>query len=316
MTYEILCYHFPCLGTCILDLSFNNFEPIRVIRLNPCILINFCTMKTVVVPVDFSPVSENAIHYALNMANHIQAEVLLFHVYQIPVTMSDVPVNQVTNEELHNDAVEQIEELKKSILHIRIGNVPVETEVRRGNIVDELESLCRKVKPFAIIMGTKGSSEVERIIFGSTALTVIRDFTWPVIIVPPGTLYKPIGKIGFACDFRQVLDTTPTPNIIEMVKTFNAELHVLNVDHGKHRKDEERESEILHRLLQGLNPQYHTIQNENVEDGINEFAEKHNLDLLITIPRKQRLLDTLFRRSHTRKLVFESHVPIMCIHER
>jgi nucleotide-binding universal stress UspA family protein len=274
-------------------------------------------MNTIVIPTDFSPVAENALHYAINMAKEIGTSVTLVHVYQIPVSMTDTPVVMVSGEELKLIADERVKELKKDVEHITSGKVKVYTEVRLGNIVDELEDLCKQIKPFAIVMGTKGSSAVDRILFGNTTLIVIRDFTWPVIIVPPGSVYKSIKKIGFACDFRQVIETTPTPYIKEIVKTFHAELHVLNVDfENRHFKPgTPEESLLLHTMLEDLNPEYHFIENLDVEAGINEFAEKNNLDLLITIPKKHKLLQGLFKKSHTRKLVFESHVPIMCVHE-
>jgi nucleotide-binding universal stress UspA family protein len=274
-------------------------------------------MKTIIVPTDFSTAAENALHYAVNMAKDIGASLTLVHVYQIPVSMSDVPVIVVSVEELKRSAETKIGELKQAVEHITSGTLKVYSEARLGNIVDELEDLCKQVKPFAIVMGSKGSSAVDRILFGSTTLTVIRDFSWPVIVIPPGSIYKKIRKIGFACDFNQVIETTPTPFIIEIVKTFNADLHVLNVDyeHRLFKRGSADESVLLHEMLSDLNPSYHFIEHENVEAGINEFAETHNLDLLITIPKKHKLLEGLFRKSHTKKLVFESHVPIMCVHE-
>ena len=39
-------------------------------------------MKTLVVPTDFSSVSVNAMNYAVDMAQAINAELVLFHIYQ------------------------------------------------------------------------------------------------------------------------------------------------------------------------------------------------------------------------------------------
>ena len=102
-----------------------------------------------------------------------------------------------------------------------------------------------------------------------------------------------------------------------MVKEFGAELHVLNVDHeGKNFKSgTPEESMMLHQLLADLNPGYHFIEHEDVEDGINDFVDKNNIDLLITIPKKHKLLDGLFKKSSTKQLVTQSHVPVMCVHE-
>jgi hypothetical protein len=102
-----------------------------------------------------------------------------------------------------------------------------------------------------------------------------------------------------------------------MVTAFGAELHVLNVDYeSKHFKpDTPEESLMLHTLLKDLNPDYHFINHADVEDGINEFVASNNIDLLITIPKKHKLLDSLFKPSSTKQLVTQSHVPVMCVHE-
>ena len=105
----------------------------------------------------------------------------------------------------------------------------------------------------------------------------------PVIVIPPGAKFKEIKKIGLACDFKQVVDSTPVSEIREFVKLFNAELDVLNVDYKKKNPDAEKpeQSLLLDTLLQDLNPSYFFIDNPVVEDGINEFAEKNNIDLLL-----------------------------------
>ncbi len=275
-------------------------------------------MKTIIIPTDFSQVATNALHYGLDMAKAVHASVLLLHVYQVPVSFSDVPIVLVSVDELKKKAEEKLEELKKEVEHITSGATKVYTEARMGNVSDELESLCNNIKPFAVIMGSKGASDVERILFGSNTLTVIRHLSWPVICIPPGKNFAGgIRKIGFACDFKDVVETTPVDIIRNLVKEFGAELHVLNVDYHNRRftPDTPEESLLLHTMLEGANPTYHFIEHRDIEDGINEFAEKNNIDLLIAIPKKHKLLQGIFKPSSTRQLLYQSHVPVMCIHE-
>ena len=275
-------------------------------------------MKTIIVPTDFSPVSINAMHFAVNMAQAVDASILLFHVYNIPVSYSEVPIILVSVEEMKKSSEAQLEELKNNINHITSGKVKVYTESRMGNTVDELDEICQKIQPFAIVMGAKGKTGIENVMFGSTTLTAIRHLTWPVICVPPGKKYgNGIKKIGFACDFKQVVETTPVKFILQMVKEFNAELHILNVDYKeKHfRPETPEQSFLLHNLLEEVKPQYHFINNPDIEDGINEFAETNNLDLVVAIPKKHKLLEGIFRPSSTKQLVFQSHIPVMCVHE-
>jgi len=274
-------------------------------------------MKTIVVPTDFSAISNNAIDYAVDLGKATGCSVLLFHAYQVPVSMTDVPIVLLSVEDLQKSNESKMDEVKES-LEERIGDsIEIYAETKLGDTVDELAAVCAKVKPFAVVMGTKGATGMERVLFGSTTLTTIRHLSWPVIVVPPGKKYSTIKKIGFACDFREVVNTTPTHFIKDFVKEFNAELHVLNVDYkSSHFKpDTPQESILLHTLLEDLNPKYDFIEDANIEVGIEKFAEKHDLDLIITIPKKHKLLEGLFRKSHTKDLIFHSHLPIMCVHE-
>jgi len=111
-------------------------------------------MKTLIVPTDFSPVATNAMNFAADMALNINASLLLLHVYQVPVSMSDVPVVLVSADELKKSSEKKLADLKAGLLHISSGKLKIYTEARLGNIVDELESVCKDVNPFAVVMGT------------------------------------------------------------------------------------------------------------------------------------------------------------------
>ncbi len=274
-------------------------------------------MRSIIIPTDFSPVSTNAMNYAIEMAKELKTSITLLHVYQIPVSITEVPIVMASAEDLKMEAEKKLDEIKKGVEHISSGELKIYTEARVGNVVDELEDFCEKIKPFAVVMGTKGATGFERILFGSTTLTAIKHLSFPVIVIPPGATYKSIKKIGFACDLQQVVETTPIQYIKDMVNEYKAAFFVLNVDYdNKHFKPETPEqSLLLHTMVESLKPSYHFIEHEDIEDGIHEFAETNNLDLVITIPKKHKLLDTLFRPSSTKQLVFNSHIPIMCIHE-
>ena len=275
-------------------------------------------MKTIIIPTDFSPAADNAVNYGVDMALAIDGSVMLFHVYNIPIALGDVPVALLSVDELKNAAEANIAQLKKSLEHVTSGKIKIYTETRLGNVVDELEELAKKIRPFAVVMGTTGISAVERTLFGSNTLTAIKHLTCPVICVPKGKEYgNGVRKIGLACDFKEVVETTPVAEIKEFVKEFHAQLFVLNVDYDNRQvtPDTPEQSALLHTALEEVHPEYHFITHKDIENGINEFAETHNLDLLIAIPKKHKLLEGLFRKSATKQLVFESHVPVMCVHE-
>ncbi len=275
-------------------------------------------MKTIIVPTDFSPTAINAMNYAADMALEINASLLLLHMYQLPVVMNDAQIAVLSLEELKEAAEERLAKTKQSLEHITSGKIKIFAEVILGNVTDEVKAKAETLNPFAIVIGTKGLSAIDITLFGSNTLSIIKNIPWPVICVPKGKEYgKGIKKVGLATDFKDVKETLPAAAIATFITTMGATLHVLNVDHNNKnfKEDTPEQSLLLDTALGNLQPQYHFIEHEDIEDGINYFAETNNLDLIITIPKKQSFLDSLFKKSSSKQLIFQSHVPVMCIHE-
>jgi K+-sensing histidine kinase KdpD len=128
--------------------------------------------------------------------------------------------------------------------------------------------------------------------------------------------FKGLQKIGYTSDFKNVSDTTPIEILKEWTKAFGAELEILNVNYNKDSEDKKsREQEgIMRSILEEINPKFFFINNQDVEKGVHEFAENNNVDLLIVVPRKHNLLESLFQKSHSKELVFHSHIPILSVH--
>lgn len=278
-------------------------------------------MKTIIIATDFSPAALNATNYGVDLALAINASVLLLHVYQIPVSYNnnmDVPLPIIDVNQLEEINKEKIQTLKEQLQHITSNKVQIDTEVKMGMLTEELEELSEKVQPFAIVMGNKGGGAVERLLVGSAALSAIRNIIWPIVVVPSGATFNGIKKIGFACDLKKIEEATPVGYLKNWAETFGARLDILNVDHNKDSFSPEvkEKTALLQSLLGEVKTGFFFINNEDVENGINEFAESNNVDLLLVVPRKHNLLERLFQKSHSSDLVFHSRIPILSIHEK
>lgn len=275
-------------------------------------------MKIILVPTNFTTSSVTAADFAAAMAAAIQANIMLVHIYQLPVTFSaDIPLPMVSEDVLQESVEAKLEELKTRMLLYANKKIEVSTQAILGNVVDKLEKICASVHPFAVVMGTTEKTGVEKAFFGSTLLGTIRHLTSPIIAVPPGKTYgKGIRKIGFACDFRNVAETVPVQLLRDIIWEFDAALYVLNVNHTHHRPDKHtlRETSGLHDLLKDLYPKYFYIQNSDIEKGLTEFALANGIDLIIAIPKKHKLFQGILKPSNTKQLIMHARVPMMCIH--
>jgi len=281
-------------------------------------------MKTLVVPTDFSSVSVNALNYAVDMAQAINAGIVLLHVYNVPVSYSDGPLAAETSisiEELKRTAESRLEEMKINVVKLTAGKIQVFSEARLGETTEELEQICKSLEPLAVIMGSHGTTGLERMIMGSTTLTTIRHLKCPVIVVPPGTTYQGIKRIGLACDFDNIVQSTPVEYIKNLVKEFGAELYVLNVEDKAQEEDEDittthaMDTAYLDAVFEEVSPQYIQLTGKDVVECINSFAENNSLDMVMVIPKKHRFIDSLFHKSKSKELITHAHIPIVSIHE-
>jgi nucleotide-binding universal stress UspA family protein len=275
-------------------------------------------MKLIIAPTDFSAISDNAIRYATDMAVAMGTNLMLVHVYQLPISFSEVPLVTISMDEIRKISEDKLAELKQNIVTITEKKLKIFTESRLGEVSEEITKLTEALAPFAIVMGTRGTTGAGRFFMGSNSISVIAKVGVPVFIVPPGVRFKPFKKVGLATDLVAVIDNTPVSKIREMVQFFDAELHVLNVDyhHKRFTPSTPEETMNMDSLLAGMNPLYDFIENKDIDQGLNDFAEKNDLDLVITLPKKHSMLERFFEKSTTRELIHESHIPIMCIHRK
>lgn len=274
-------------------------------------------MKTILVPTDFSPIAENAMWFAADMARHIKAGLLLLNVYQVPVVIGEVPMTMLNADELRSESEAHLEELRQQLVKTTMGAVPVFIQARLGSAGTELEEVCRHMRPFAVVMGTHGSNKTGRNLFGSTSQAAIRRLHVPVMVIPPGATFRPVQKIGLACDLKKVEATTPEKEIKTIVKEFGAELHVLNVDtRFEHFAPAGREqAAALQNMLEELHPHYHFIYRDDIEESLDDFAQRNQLDFLIVVPKRHAFPEGLFHKSCSKRLATQAHVPVMAIHE-
>ncbi|QEC68059.1 universal stress protein [Panacibacter ginsenosidivorans] len=276
-------------------------------------------MNTILVPTDFSPAARNAAMYAINFAKQVKCKKIIFYnAYQTPiVTDANMAiVDAIDIEEMKKASEENLTAFKLTLKAFCDKNMELETLSEYGVLTMDINEVCTNNNIDLIVMGVTGTGKIAENLIGSFAIDVSRKATVPVIIVPPDAGYTDIKEIMLACDFSQVVETTPVDPIKRILNETSAKLFVVNIDHRqKHfTADTPFESLMLDTLLQGYNPEYHFIDDADFVQAINKFALEKEVDLIITIPKKMGWFDALFHKSHTKALAFHSHVPLMVVH--
>src|ERR1051325_9627511 len=158
-------------------------------------------IKTILCPVDFFPASDAAVSYAAGLAANYGAGIHLLHVITpIPVVPYEYALDTSPIMKAMEDSAK--DELTKLASRGEEAGVPVEYEVRAGDVYDEVKWSIDIVKPQILVMGTHGRRGVERWFLGSTTEKLLRHSPVPLITIS-GT-----GEKAITSKFRRILVTT------------------------------------------------------------------------------------------------------------
>ncbi|MGE5208215.1 MAG: universal stress protein [Alphaproteobacteria bacterium] len=139
-------------------------------------------IEKVLVPMDFSLASVQALEYAVWLAGQVRAAIHLVHVYP-PDEASSVP----SAGHLLFQSAEAIERLNEELTGIHRKHVPAfrpdNCHIRRGRPYEEIVRLAGEIDTDLIALSTRGHSGLKHLLLGSTAERVVRNAPCPVLVV-------------------------------------------------------------------------------------------------------------------------------------
>lgn len=179
---------------------------------------------------DFSRGSTRALRYAAALARAYNAGITLAHAYIPPYfayATPDVSLTYQAMEDLRKGLEKDLmDQAKSAFLH----DIKCSTLLSVGGPKDVLENLRGAD---LIVVGTKGDSGLEKIALGSTAETIFRSSTVPVLTVGPlchstdESLFS-IKTVLYATDFSSGAEIA-LPYGASLARTFDADFIMLHV---------------------------------------------------------------------------------------
>jgi nucleotide-binding universal stress UspA family protein len=260
-------------------------------------------MRDIIIPVDFSETSLNAARYAAAMlTGKPNTRVVLY-------TMFKDEEDAATSEQYLQSLKAEMEQ--KGVLMI-------ETIKELGSdLIDNLGRLAFQKTAELIIMGITEKEEWRQLFFSSNTVKMAEENICPVMIIPQSARYEGITNISLASDFKDVDASTPVLAIKTVLEIFNANLHIVNVDNEHYVSLSEEylaERAKMQKLFAEFNPEFYFIGMNDFYEAIEQFSKDKNIDLLVVIPKNHSFMNSLFSSSHTKKLAFNTSVPLLAVH--
>lgn len=141
-------------------------------------------IQKILVPVDFSPQSMKALHYALSFAEQYQAHLILLNVVEPAVYPTELGYIPSEIEALHQNVLAASRERLQRLVQERLpAGLPAEQQVRVGSPYLEITAAATETNSDLIVIATHGYTGLKHVFLGSTAERVIRHAPCPVLTV-------------------------------------------------------------------------------------------------------------------------------------
>ena len=276
-------------------------------------------MKTILVPTDFSKCAENAANYALEFADKFNLKVILHNSTHLPTLAVEVPFEEISEEKL---LAESKNNMKKYFQNEKIKNknLIVEDNVSFGFAVDNIISLAKENMTSIIIMGTKGTSNLEGLLLGSITAFVMEKAPCPVLVIPENATFKDIKKIVFATDYHKN-DVEAIHFLSTIASKYNAEILVVHESAVTLTDNLERDlfeifkNEVIQKVSY-KNISFKFIVGYDISKDINIILEDEHADLLAISSRKKNIFTKLFEKNLTKIITHHTKIPLIAFHAK
>lgn len=187
-------------------------------------------IKHLLVPLDFSEASLNALESAVHIAKQQDLNITLIHVIPygslIQSGYESIPVAPVVLENVKKSVKEKLVLVAEDILkRYQLG---VNTLISTGAVAIEITRVASQMQAEMIVMGTHGASGLKEFFLGTNAYDVIKLATCPILTIPPNQKWTRFSRILFPIrDVPNALDKYQY--LRKIIRKNDAKLIVLGI---------------------------------------------------------------------------------------
>jgi len=274
-------------------------------------------MKNVIVGIDFSEGSLNAMQNAIAIASKFDAKLTLLFVLS-PDTKTLIGGDEVSK----SNAISFVEKkLKKLVLDCKrmLPKNVVESKIRIGKVSREMNAEAKEQGDALVVVGTHGCSEFKEFFMGSSAFRIISASKSPVLSVR--------SEVDIQRDLTDILvvidDTMETLQklkfAVSMAKAFHAKVHIMGLYPSKFKDiratiDAYVKRAEIYLIKHNVRLESVFIRKTKKVDTVLEYAAKKNVNLIIVMKEVELAGDSVFIMApFSERIVNRSPIPILTV---
>ncbi len=262
----------------------------------------------ILVPLDLSEAGEDLLYYAAQFAHAMGAELYLFHACKT----ADLTQTQ------QSSCIQKLRSFAERVFSREFKAakvaVPFDCVVRPGQVVDSIQAVVKEYAIDLVLLdaGARTHTGLTGTATDNTA-AIMELVDCPVMALPVSLRYKKLKHLVFATDFTDQ-DPKVLLQIADFAQQLKARLTLVQV-YG-----EEERAQLctykaalleLERQLKGRKVELKLLEEEDVLEGIGEFAEQTSADMLILATQDNYLMERLFSNNYMKTMAYHTRIPLL-----
>lgn len=278
-------------------------------------------MKRVLLPVDFSNNSWNAVFTASKLYREEQCTFLLLNSYEPKfANILGAKSKERIGVILDSLAINSRLQLEKMLAYFKTNNLNekhcFETKSTANNLVKAITEALKERTYDLVVMGTKGATGAKEVYMGSKTVKVIKKVdTCSILAVPETYDLKSLDTLVFPTDFKHEFKIAQFVLLKELVNVWKTKINILQIVGRNTLSGIQKLNKIW--LNKSLDDVEHEFVEEpiwnNVADGIISWVENNKVDLIVLIHYRHTFFEQLTREPVIKKIGFHTKLPLLIL---
>jgi nucleotide-binding universal stress UspA family protein len=273
-------------------------------------------MKKILVASDFSNCASNAMEYAMELAKILNMDVYVIHAIGVTEGVFNNIYNAIYIEDYYTKKRQALAAWADAYtIRDEFKNIRVTTLCDVGSLTSMISNYIKSNPVELLVIGTMGATGILGL-FGSNASLIVENIKAPTLIIPMESKFSKDPVITFATDFSSNLSEEDVEALNILIAAFGSEkLYVLNVNKSTELSTNEAGEKVLKNVINTAKMEFTYISESNALDGIMNFIDSSQTDILFLVKRHYSLVYRIFNKSIINKVMNRSVKAILVLHE-
>ena len=282
-------------------------------------------MKTILIPVDFSPQSYHAACFGLELAVKLGMSLSLLHIATplrlAPAMSAPVGGSGLSKSCLYAELTTEFQvfegELKEYQREEGLEGVEISSRIVAGQPTDSILEIARTEKPAFVVMGTVVMSGPGASLSRYVASYVAQEITRPLWILPGAVRLHSLRNFTY---FAELVgkEVGCIDQAVDLGERLRAKLSVKPLPSGDEEDFLEAQSvtEIFEFSYVNKRVTFRNLMHETMGEGMEAHIRMHGPDAVVLSHRKRGMIEKFFHRSTVGQLPLTSRRPLLIVQKR